>query len=84
MTLTKKYIAMQIVMWKYHMGDFTESRYDMILGRYILYVLVIYIKFYKCTIVSGIVAYKGWNAPIFYLNDYCFKLYNAEVEIDPD
>ena len=37
----------KIVTWKYHVSRSTNSRYDMILGRYLLTALVLYIKFSK-------------------------------------
>ena len=53
-------------LWKYHMDDSNKSRYDMILGRYILMALGLdIIYFYKNIKVGSEVSYEGYTAPIF-------------------
>ena len=54
-----EFSATKIVMWKFHVDESTNGRYDMILGRDLLTALVIDLKSSDNVIIGGEVPYKG-------------------------
>ena len=55
------------------MDDSTESRYEIIFGRYLLTALRTDIIFSDDTIVGGVGPHGGFTAPMVDLNGYHFK-----------
>ena len=53
------FIAIKIMTWKFHVYDSTKSRYGIIIGRDLLPVIGLYIKFSDRAILCGIVPYEG-------------------------
>ena len=51
-------------MWKFHVEKSTNSRYDMILVRYLLTALGLDIKFYDNVMIGGEGPYKGFSSPM--------------------
>ena len=49
----------KIVSWKFHLDNQNNSRYDMILVRYLIHALVLDIKFSENIIFGGDVPYQG-------------------------
>ena len=47
------FIVAKIVTWKFQVVESTNSRYNMILGRYLLTALGLDLKFYKNVIIGG-------------------------------
>ena len=66
------------------MGNYTESRYEIILGRYLLTDFKIDIKFSGYAIVGGVGLYKGYTAPMANLNYYKFDPSNGKTKIKPN
>ena len=54
-----EFSAAKIVTRKFHVDDSTESRYNMILGRYLLTKLGLYLKFSEHVIIGGDGLYEG-------------------------
>ena len=67
---------MQIVTHKYHVDDSTKYRHAMILGRYLLKALGIYITFSNHIVSEGDGTYIIYMAPMVDLNNFNFKLLN--------
>ena len=65
------------------MDDYTESRYGMILDRYINMVLEIDNRFYKYTVVDGVGWCKGCTTSIIYLYAYEPNISNRKNELKP-
>ena len=65
-----EFSATKIVTWKCHVNDYIESRYDMILGRDILIVPWLDIKFYEKIMDGGERKYEGCAAPMINLIKY--------------
>ena len=63
----------KIVSWKYPVDNQTNSRYAMILGRDLLTVLVLDLKFSKNISIGGDGPYEGCSAPMVYLSNHKFK-----------
>ena len=64
------------------MVEYTEGRYDMILGRELPIVLVLHIKFSENVIIDGSVPYEGWFLPMFDKSNYEFK-YLTDKTVKP-
>ena len=65
--------AKKITTCKFHVGDSTKIRYDMIIGRDIITALVLYLKFSVYIIIGGDGSYKGCSAPMSDVTDCNFK-----------
>ena len=65
--------ATKIVTWKCHIDDSIDSRYDIILGRYLPTELVLDLNFSSHVIIGGNVPYKNCSAPMADVTDYYFK-----------
>ena len=63
--------------WKCHVDESTKSRYDMILGRYLLTKQVLNIKCSNIVIAADDIPFKGATASMFYLGTYVFKDLNT-------
>ena len=64
----------KIVTWKCHVDEYTNGRYDMILGRDLLTALGIDLNFSKNVISGGEGPYEGCSAPIFDVINYNFNI----------
>ena len=60
-------------MWNCDVDDSTRGRYDMILGRYLLTILGLNLKWSDHVIEAYDVTFKGYTAPMFDLGTYKFK-----------
>ena len=56
--------ATKIVMWKCHVNDSTNGRYDMILGRDLITTLGLDLKFSEKVIIGGGGPYGGCSTPM--------------------
>ena len=56
--------------WKCHVDNYTNIRYDMILGRYLLTALGLDIKFSKNIIICGDGPFKECPAPMLDVSTY--------------
>ena len=65
--------ATKIVTWKCHVAKSTNSRYGMILGRYLLATLGLYLKFSENIILGDDGPLKGCSAPMVDVITYGFK-----------
>ena len=63
--------------WNCHVDDSSKGRYDMILGRYILIALGLYIKISIYVTESDTEPFKGSMSPTVNLGVYEFKYLNA-------
>ena len=70
--------ATKIVLWKCHIDNKNNSRYDMILGRYLLTALGLDVKFSKF-FIGGEWPYEGGLAPMVYLSNYDFKYLTENI-----
>ena len=52
------------MVWKLHVDEFTNGRYDMILGRYLLTELGLDLKFSENVGIGGKGPYEGFSAPM--------------------
>ena len=59
-----EFSATKIVTWKCHVDEYTNVRYDMILGRYILTALEMYLKLSNNVKNFGEGPYKGCLSPM--------------------
>ena len=59
-----EFSATKIVSWKFHVGDSTAGRYNMILGRYLLTALGLDLKFSKNIFIDGEGPYEGCLGPM--------------------
>ena len=78
-----EFSATKIVTWKFHVGDSTESKSNIILGRNLLTAMVLYIKFSKHIIIGGDGPYGGWSEPMVDINNYDFQ-YLTDKTIKPE
>ena len=62
--------ATNIVTWKFHIDESTNSRYYIILGRYLLTALVLDLKFSGNVIIGREGPYEGWLAHIIDVSKY--------------
>ena len=58
---------------KCHVAKSTNSRYGIIIGRYLLTALGLDLKFYENIILGGDGPYKGCSAPMVDVSTYDFK-----------
>ena len=65
-----KFSTTTIVKCKLHLGDFSEFRWHITLGRDLLMALWVYIKFQERLISGGYGPYKGCTSLKVYLNYY--------------
>ena len=65
--------ATKLVTCRCQVAISTNSRYYMILGRYLLTALVLYLKFLENIILGGDGPFKGWSAPMVDISTYDFK-----------
>ena len=61
------------------MDDSTESRYDIIIRKYLITDLRIDMEFSDNIIQCGKVPHQGWEAPMARLNEYDFKTVNGKM-----
>ena len=57
-----EFSASKIVTWKFHVEESTHGIYHMILGRYLLTVLGLYLRFSENVIIGGEGPYEGCSA----------------------
>ena len=69
----------KIVSWKFHLDNQNNSRYDMILVRYLIHALGLDIKFSENIIFGGDVPYQGCSAPMVDLNNYKVKSLTEKI-----
>ena len=69
----------QIVTYKCHVDESTNSRYNMILGRDLLTALVLTLKFSENFICGGEGPYKGCSEPMVDVNNYYFNIVMAKT-----
>ena len=62
-----------MVTWKCHNDEYNTGRYDIILGRDLLTVLGLDLKFSENVIIVREVPYKGCSSPIVDVSNYDFK-----------
>ena len=67
------FIVAKIVTWKFQVGESTNSRYNMILGRYLLTALGLDLKFYENVIIGGELPYKGYSTSMVGVSNCDFK-----------
>ena len=67
-----EFSARKTVTWKFQVGEFTNSIYDMILGRYLLTTLVLDLKFNENVTIGGEGPYEGWSVPMDDVRSYDF------------
>ena len=60
-------------MWKYHVNEYTDGRYDMILGRDLLTALGLDINFSENVIIGEEGPYIGCSSTIVDVINYDFK-----------
>ena len=65
-----KEFSAKIMTCEYHVDDFDEGRYVMILGRYFLTAFGLNIEFSNHIVIGGCGPYKGCLEPIFDVNNY--------------
>ena len=61
------------------MDDSTESRYDIIIRKYLITDLGIDMEFSGNIIQCGKLPHQGWEAPMARLNEYDFKTVNGKM-----
>ena len=66
--------ATKILTWKCHIDDSTNSRYDTILGRHLITLLVLDIEFSENFIIDGEGTYKGCSTPMVDVSNYEFNI----------
>ena len=66
--------ATQILMCTCHVDNYTEGRYNMILGRYLITTMVLDIKFSDNIIIDRAGTHEGFLAPMVDRNNYEFKI----------
>ena len=71
--LLSKFSATEIVSWKCHVDNYTNSRYYTILGRDPFTPLWLDLKFYKNIVIGGEGTYEGCLAPMVGVSNYDFK-----------
>ena len=64
----------KIVTWKFHVDKYTNSRYDMILGRDLITALGLDLKFYGNVILGGEVPYKECSVPMVDVINYNYNI----------
>ena len=69
--------ATNILTWNCHVGEYSKSRYDMILGRYLLIELLLNLKFSEHVIEADDGPFKGSTTPMVNLGKYIFKYLNT-------
>ena len=70
---------MKIMMWKCHVDDSTKGSYDMIVGRYILTTMVIYLNCFTNNMQCVTGTYKGCTTPMIKSNEYEFEPKNGKI-----
>ena len=70
---------MKILTWKCHVDEYTNVRYDMILGGELLTALVLDLKFSYKVILGVEGPYKGCSAPMVYVSNYDFNIITAKT-----
>ena len=78
-----EFSATKIVTWKYHVDKYTNGRYDIILGRYLLTALGLDIKFSENVIIGGEGPYEGCSEPMVDVSNYAFK-YITDKTVKPE
>ena len=68
-----EFVSTKIVTWKFHVAKSTNSRYNMILGRYLLTALGLDVKFFENIILGGDGQFKGYSSPMVDVSAYDFK-----------
>ena len=65
--------ARRILTWNFHLDESAKSRYDMILGRYLLTDLILNLNFSDIFIKADGETLRGSSNPMVYLGMYVFK-----------
>ena len=73
--LLPEFSATKIMTWKCLVDESTNSRYDMILVRYLLNTMVLDLKFTENVIIGGKIPHEGCLAPMVDLKITTLHLY---------